>query len=152
MTSNSEGGFTLAEVLVVMAIMALAAAIALPSLKAREAERLVLLLTDRVAAILQESRLKAIGQNRTVTVTFDSNDKNFTKDGEAAATVPEDLELDLLTARGDSFNGDPSFRFFPDGSSTGGSITLTKGDVSSAIKVRWLTGQIEVQRQPNDPK
>jgi general secretion pathway protein H len=147
MKSSSESGFTLAEVLVVMAILALAAAIALPSLKAGESGRTVTLLTHKIASILQENRLKSIGQNRTVSVKYDPVDRTFTMDSADVVTVPQDMELELLTARGVSFGGDPSFRFFPDGSSTGGSVSIRKGNSMGVVKVRWLTDQIDVQRQ-----
>jgi general secretion pathway protein H len=149
MKPDTEAGFTLAEILVVLAITALAAALALPSLKAKETARSVLLTTERVAAILQAGRLRAIGQNQPVAISFSLTDRIFRMDGAVEITIPEDMELELLTARGDRFGSDPSFRFFADRSSTGGSIKLIKGGNTGFIKVKWLTGQVamEMQRQ-----
>jgi general secretion pathway protein H len=48
----------------------------------------------------------------------------------------------MLTARQEVQNERGYIRFFPDGSSTGGSITLRQGKREIAVQVQWLSGRI----------
>jgi general secretion pathway protein H len=61
------------------------------------------------------------------------------------AALPEGLELSLYTARSELVDENMGrIRFFPDGSATGGRITLTSGAHSYVVAVDWLTGAVEV--------
>ena len=48
----------------------------------------------------------------------------------------------LLAACSEQDTG--AIRFFPDGSSTGGRVTLMVGERSYAVDVDWLTGRVRV--------
>jgi len=64
-------GFTLIEIVVVLAILAVATALVLPSVgRGTEALRLRS-ETGRIAALLREARLQAVAQRRTTRVTLD---------------------------------------------------------------------------------
>jgi general secretion pathway protein H len=70
-------GFTLIEIVVVLAILAVATALVLPSIgRGTEALRLRS-ETGRVAALLREARLKAVSQRRAVRVTLDRARNSF---------------------------------------------------------------------------
>jgi general secretion pathway protein H len=43
--------------------------------------------------------------------------------------------------------GAANIRFFPDGSSTGGRVTLERGQTVWKIDINWLTGQIELENE-----
>jgi general secretion pathway protein H len=59
--------------------------------------------------------------------------------------LPERLELKLYTAQRDIV-GDKigAIRFFPDGGSTGGRITLAAGERKYDVDVDWLTGRVTI--------
>ena len=55
------------------------------------------------------------------------------------------LRLGLDTARSELIDAaSGQIRFFPDGSSTGGRITLTMQAQQAQVTVDWLTGQIAI--------
>jgi len=59
------------------------------------------------------------------------------------------LILRLFTAQADQINEQTaSFRFYPDGSSNGGRVTVAAGEAGNvrefAIDVDWLTGRVTV--------
>lgn len=63
------------------------------------------------------------------------------------AVLPEGLELSLYTARSELEDESTGrIRFFPDGSATGGRITLASGGHSYVVSVDWLTGAVEVEQ------
>ena len=65
--------------------------------------------------------------------------------------LPEGVELTLKTAQSDILdNSTGRIRFFPDGSSTGGRLTLTAGDREWIITVAWLTGKIAIYDGPEN--
>jgi general secretion pathway protein H len=70
-------GFTLIEIVVVLAILAVATALVLPSI-GRGSEALRLRSeTGRVAALLREARLQAVSQRRATRVTLDRSRNTF---------------------------------------------------------------------------
>ncbi len=61
--------------------------------------------------------------------------------------LPSDLEIRMLTARSEQLDESiANIRFFPDGSSTGGRITLRGGSDDYDVSVDWITGRISVAR------
>jgi len=66
--------------------------------------------------------------------------------------LPEGLDITLTTARsemtGENAGG---IRFFPDGSSTGGSVLLSVDERKWYVTVGWLTGEIS-QDPPEDAR
>jgi general secretion pathway protein H len=60
-------------------------------------------------------------------------------------TLPGDLHLQLLTAESEIVNEDRgAIRFFADGGSTGGRVTLSAGERAYVVDVSWLTGRVTV--------
>jgi general secretion pathway protein H len=60
--------------------------------------------------------------------------------------LPERLELKLYTAQSevrDERHG--AIRFYPDGSSTGGRVTLAAGERKLLVDVDWLTGRVSIK-------
>ena len=60
-------------------------------------------------------------------------------------TLPQQLELKLFTAQSDLVNEKVgAIRFFPDGGSNGGRITLASGERKFDVDVDWLTGRVAI--------
>jgi len=59
--------------------------------------------------------------------------------------LPKGLRLSITSAKEDRPNDHTGrIRFFPDGSSTGGRITLQSGRREWHVNVSWLTGDVAV--------
>ena len=59
--------------------------------------------------------------------------------------LPKGLKVSITSAKEDQPNDHTGrIRFFPDGSSTGGRITLQSGKRQWHVNVSWLTGEVRV--------
>ncbi len=59
--------------------------------------------------------------------------------------LPERLDLKLYTAQRDLVSDKVgAIRFFPDGGSNGGRITLAAGERKYDVDVDWLTGRVSI--------
>ena len=97
---------------------------------------------DLVAA-LRYTRGQAIVKGQQKTLDVDLQALTYTAPGKDAQKFPEGVEIRVLTAaqeqRSDKQVG---IRFFPDGSSTGGNITVVSGTREWRVNVGWLTGEV----------
>ena len=145
-TSARPNGFTLVELLVVLIVIGLIIALApialyrtMPSLELRTTTR-------ELAAALRNTRSAAIRDNREMALTLDVEAGWYRLDGrEGEQEIDPEIELKLLTATIEAENENVGrIRFFPDGTSTGGQITLARGDDTYYILVDWLSGRVEI--------
>lgn len=146
-----EEGFTLVELLVVLAILGLVATLAASLPLARKSSPTVELRSHalRIAAGLRSARAMAIRQAREVAFHFDAERNTWNSGREAKSTqLPEGMLLKLDTARL-AIRGDTDARlvFFHDGSSTGGRVTLSLGSSKISINVAWINGAVDVDVQ-----
>lgn len=142
-------GFTLVELMAVIVLIAIATATvtfsfskSLNSARIRGASR------DLVAA-LRYTRGQAIVKDKQEVLMLDLDGNSYTAPGKSAVKLPKDMNMRLTTAAqeqvGDNAAG---IRFFPDGSSTGGHISVFQGQREWRINVAWLTGDIELDEAP----
>ena len=145
----STTGFTLIELLAVLFILALVAAFVVPSLggggliELRSAAR-------SLAAGLRHTRNRALNDNRSASLDLDVVKREFKLPGEQRVRkLPQRIEIKLFTARSEQQSEQRgAIRFFPDGSSTGGRITLSTAGARYLVNVDWLTGKVNVMRPP----
>jgi general secretion pathway protein H len=144
--SRWKSGFTLVEMLVVVTIIALIASVALPML-GRPSEKLRLrALADGTIAALRLTREAAIVRHIETVLMIDV-DKHTLQSlvvplRRFAPDVVAKLQFAAPEQAGRTTGG---FRFYPDGSSTGGTLTLSLRDEREVICVQWLSGEA---RQP----
>lgn len=139
-------GFTLVEMLAVLTLIALVAGVAagligsnLGSAKTRAAVR------DLTAALRQTRGLAIVnGEARSLEIDVDA--RTYQVPGKSAVQLPEELSMKLLTAATEQ-TGDSKglIRFFPDGSSSGGRITLKRDDHEWRVEIAWLTGEVRIE-------
>ena len=139
-------GFTLLELLVVLVIAVAIAGVALPRF-AGVMETVELKRAAReLASALREARSQAIAQRRDVALVLDVERRMFeTNGGRRPRALPPRLDLRLVAAESEVVSeAVGAIRFFTDGSSTGGRITVSAGSRAYVIDVNWLTGRVVI--------
>lgn len=140
---RADAGFTLTEMLVALAIMAVIMAVALPRLtRPSEGVRLAAAAREVIGA-LRLTRSAAIATNAELVWLIDVEKRSFSASaGGAQRTLPRDIRAELKVAEPERISASRGgVRFFPDGSSTGGEIALTLNGRRVKLCVHWLTGQ-----------
>ena len=139
-------GFTLIEVVCVLAIIALLASLVLPAIPRATSRARLEAYAVEVAATLTADRNAAIRRHTTVATSLDAVARTI-RSGSSTDRIqlPRDVAFDALLAK--TCNGrtaGATIVFFPGGMSCGGTIDLRRGDVGFQIRVNWLTGGNEV--------
>jgi len=139
-------GFTLLEIIAVVALIALAATVVVVSVgSGLEGARVRSASKDLVAA-LRYTRGQAIVQRSPQALLLEVDARAYQAPGRERRELPRNMELRLVTARDELVGeGAGRIRFFPDGSSTGGQITLALGEAEWSIDVEWLTGEVKLR-------
>jgi general secretion pathway protein H len=141
-----EGGFTLIEVVLVLVIGAIAYTLIL-TLPARGASSADLKAAARtLASGLRQAQTMAMATRRDSALTVDVESREFTVSGvPEIRQLPKTLEIKLFTAQAEvTSERRGAIRFYPDGSSTGGRITVATGERKYLVDVDWLTGRVSI--------
>lgn len=143
---GAADGFTLLELLVVLAIIAVITAVVLPNLKIPGFASGAAKAAREIASELATARQRAIfaGQPVGLFIDVDTGTIRVGNDPSHRPTGIKRLSI-VTTARSVRDASTGAIRFFPDGSSDGGEIVVT-GDrgATARIRINWLTGRIEV--------
>jgi len=136
--SRWPAGFTLLELIVVLVIAGLLMAVVPPMLSAAMPGLQLKGAARQLASGLRYARERAIAgrvESREIRVSGKPR----------PIEVAKALEIGLFTAESELEGpGHGNIRFYPDGSSTGGRVSLTYGDSGFEVDVDWLTGRVEI--------
>jgi len=143
---SRSSGFTLLELVVVLFILGLAYAVAGPLLGDNVSGLDLKAASRQLAAGLRKARGIAVTERGQTVLTLDVDGRKFSISGDAKIyDLPKKLDYSLFTAQSEiSQEKIGSIRFFPDGSSTGGRITVSAGEARQAVDVDWVTGKVQV--------
>jgi general secretion pathway protein H len=142
-------GFTLIELMAVIVLLAIAmAAVTFSFSKSLQSARVRAASRDLVAA-LRYTRGQAIVKGQQEVLLLDLDQNAYTAPGKAAVKLPKGMTLQLTTAQSEQTGANAGgIRFFPDGSSTGGHISVLQGQREWRVNVAWLTGDIALDEKP----
>ena len=141
-----QRGFTLLEIVVVLALAGIMYAVLL-AVPGRGASTQDLKAAARLLASgLRQAQTTAMVTRRDQVLTVDLDAREFVMPGETEARkLPENIELKLYTAQSEvASQNKGGIRFYPDGSSTGGRITVSSGERKFLVDVDWLTGRVAI--------
>ncbi|MBK8453184.1 MAG: GspH/FimT family pseudopilin [Thiofilum sp.] len=137
-------GFSLIEVMIVLALTGLLMGVVATNLTEgpvlRESAREVL-------ASLRHARSSAIMSQKQTRWIMDTSNKSFQVEGlKQERKLSTAIELKLHTAASEVLaNNRGAIRFFPDGSSTGGSVDVTYKGQTYKVNVEWVTGRVSIE-------
>jgi general secretion pathway protein H len=142
---NADAGFTLLEVLVVLAVLGMALTLfavrgnpVSPAVQARAAAR-------DISEALRAAHAEAVATNRSIFFVIDVANRDYRWGREAPHTVPPGVRLALLTSRDELVTSSVGkIRFDPDGGASGGRVTVDGGGRAWWVGVDWLSGRVSV--------
>jgi len=139
-------GVTLLELLIVLAIMAIVAGFMIPMFGGPISTSELRSAARELAAGLRLAQSEAVSQRRQTFLVLDVAGKRFKVDNDPHEhRLPSKVELKLFTAQNDLVSDSVgSIRFFPDGGSNGGRITVASGDRKFDVDIDWLTGRVAI--------
>jgi general secretion pathway protein H len=142
-------GFTLIEMIAVIVLLAIVMTVVTISFsKSLQSARIRGASRDLVAA-LRYTRGQAIVKGEQEVLVLDLDNNSYTAPGKGAVKLPKDMTLRLTTAEQEQTGANAGgIRFFADGSSTGGHISVLQGQREWRINVAWLTGDIALDDKP----
>ncbi|MCB1765592.1 MAG: GspH/FimT family pseudopilin [Candidatus Competibacteraceae bacterium] len=151
---NDDQGFTLLEVLVALVIGVLLVALTPPLLSGMSGSTELRSAARQLAAGLRNARNAAITHQREAVLTLNLAEHRFAVSGDThEIALPNSVALHLYTAQSELLDGERgNIRFFSDGSSTGGAITVSSTKLAYRINVDWLTGAIAIAEQDVQPQ
>ncbi|MED5526793.1 MAG: prepilin-type N-terminal cleavage/methylation domain-containing protein [Pseudomonadota bacterium] len=123
-------GFTLLELLVVLVVMMLVLSAAAPRFGALLPGMALKSQARQVAALLRESRSQAIATGQVLTIA--NRQQQLWVNGKKVALQRLTLGLDQ-----------PLY-FYPDGTSSGGQLTLGNDAGSLRLELDWLTAEVSI--------
>jgi general secretion pathway protein H len=146
MNRADELGFTLLEMVCVIALIAMLAAVLLPFLPRHTSRSRLQAYALETATLLKADRNIAIRRRADVSTLVDAPSRAI-HSGATAQTIriPDDVHFDALLPQTCRQRAALStISFFADGMSCGGTIALSRLDSTYEIRVNWLTGRIEI--------
>ena len=144
-----ERGFALIEMLCVLAIIGLLAAIILPAIPRATTRAKLESYAVQTAALLKADRNAALRRQVQVTTLIDAETRSI-RSGVTGHVIrlPGDVSLDaMLASRCADRNVGRSIDFFPSGMSCGGVIALVRPGMGFEVRVNWLTGGVDIVPQ-----
>jgi len=92
------------------------------------------------------SRLEALASRKETRLLLDLEQRAFRVEPDPRVhALPKQIELKLFTAQSDLLSDKVgTIRFFPDGGSNGGRVTLAAGERKYNVDIDWLTGRVAI--------
>jgi general secretion pathway protein H len=138
-------GFTLLEMLAVILLIGIAAAAVSVSVTQGLASARIRAASSELAGALRATRAQAIVRGQEQHFDVDTRANSYDGAKRQDTRLPKGLRVSITSAKEDQPNDHTGrIRFFPDGSSTGGRITLQSGKREWHVNVAWLTGEVRV--------
>jgi general secretion pathway protein H len=99
-----------------------------------------------IASGLRTAQSTAMATRRDAVLTVDMESREYITTGEREPRkIASNIDLKLYTAQTEvTSERRGSIRFYPDGSSTGGRVTVASGERKYLVDVDWLTGRVAI--------
>ncbi len=144
--SNAEEGFTLLEMVCILAVIAMVTAVVLPNISRNTSRPRLEAYAVETASLLKADRTAAIRHRSQVVTQVDAIARTLRSGSTGQILqVPDDVVFDaILPSRCNDRPAFSTISFFPTGISCGGTVMLSRLGTSYEIRVNWLTGGVEI--------
>jgi general secretion pathway protein H len=141
-----EAGFTLLEMVAVIAVVAMLAAILLPRVPRATTRPRLEAYALETAALLKADRTAALRRHAQITAQVDAPGRAIRSGSSGRILqVPDDVTFQaMLPLSCNERTARSTISFFATGTSCGGVIVLSRLGTGYEVRVNWLTGGIEV--------
>ncbi len=146
---RGDQGFALIEILCVLAIIGMLAAIILPAIPRATTRAKLESYAVETAALLKTDRNAALRRQIQVATQIDAEQRSI-RSGVTGRVIrlPNDVSVNaLLASRCADRRAGKSIDFFPSGMSCGGVIALVRPGMGFEVRVNWLTGGVDIVPQ-----
>jgi general secretion pathway protein H len=133
---DRRGGFTLLELTLALAVMALVAGLVLPRVYPGGGATTARATAYSVAAVLRNDRNAALSGGAGTATRVDAAARTVSG-ASGSVQIPEDLDMSAQL-------GGDAVRFFPDGRSSGGAVVLKRGRTAYTVRVDPVTGGVMI--------
>ena len=153
MSDEAEDGFTLLEMVCVLAVIAMLAAVLLPLIPRQTSRSRLQAYALETATLLKADRNAAIRNRVDVATLVDAGTRSIRSGATTEVIrIPDDVEFDALLPQTCRQHAALStISFFASGMSCGGTIALTRLNTGYEVRVNWLTGRIEIVSRSTTP-
>ena len=139
-------GFSLIELLIALALLVAAVSLVPVYLSKGVSTAELKSSVRQIVSGLKFVRSEAVSRSKEQVFLLDVQKREFTTHPKRKAReLPKGLDLRLKTAESQQISDDQGgIRFFPDGSSTGGEISVSSDAREFSISVNWISGKVAV--------
>lgn len=146
MRGRTQRGFSLLELMAVLVLVAIAVTVASVSISNSLGSAKIQAASRDLVAALRYTRGQAIVKGEQKTLDVDLEAMSYTAPGRDTVKFPDKIEVKLLTAQNELIHDKAGrIRFYPDGSSTGGHVSIIAGTREWRVNVGWLTGEVDLE-------
>ena len=144
--TGSTRGFTLLELLVVLAILVMAAALFPLALNRALPARRVTTTADHLIAAVRNAQAASTASGRPVTLTINAEGLSGAGQARARCSFPASVRVTLTDAGGGA--APSALTVFPDGSAQAMRFDVQAGAHETVVTLSGLTGRLFVERRP----
>jgi len=141
-----QSGYVLLEIVCVLAIIGLLAAIILPAIPRATSRARLQGYAVATAALIESDRAAALRRRVRIATLVNAGARTIRSGADGRIVqLPADVRLDaMLPKRCYDRPVGVSIDFFPSGISCGGALAITRQGVGYEVRVNWLTGVVDV--------
>jgi general secretion pathway protein H len=143
-TERNQAGFTLIELIVVLAVLGLMLALFIGRVTSPSAQMEGRAAAEQVGLALRLARAQAIVSNHPIAFVVDVAQHRYSTVGMLPVQLPPELGVSVETVSGAVLGQRAVIEFLPDGSSTGGRIDISAPGTRFQVGIDWLTGRVTI--------
>ncbi len=139
-------GFTLIELTVVLLIIVLGFTVIGSNISSGNQSSQLKALARDLSSALRYARGQALISHQEIAVAINLAENTYQlSNRDKTYHFSDEIEVTLVIAQ-DEFKDEETahIRFYPDGSSSGGRVTMEWGELMNRVDVNWLSGKVDI--------